>query len=249
VRLARHRQEWEDLAAEDLYWSILSDPEKRFGGWSREEFLASGRAEIEQLLQVANRLDVPERAEQALDFGCGAGRLTRALAERFDEVVGVDIALGMLEEARQVNADVPACRFVLNDAPDLRQFDADRFDLVYSSIVLQHIDDASTIRNYIREFVRVVRPGGLVAFQLPSVLPLRHRLQPRRRAYRALRAAGIPRHVLFRQGRLQPIGMRSLAEADVSSVLNGAGARLVEHEALTAAGGVVSSTYYATKGR
>jgi SAM-dependent methyltransferase len=249
MRSARHRREWADLAAEDLYWSILSDPEKRFGGWSRDEFLATGRVEIEQLLEVAAGLGLPERHERALDFGCGAGRLTRALAERFAEVVGVDIAAGMLEEARRVNADVPACRFILNDAPDLAQFDADSFDLVYSSIVLQHIDDAPTIRSYVSEFVRVLRPGGLVAFQLPSVLPLRHRLQPRRRLYRALRAAGVPRRVLFRQARLQPIGMRSLPPADVAAVLDGAGARLLERRALTAAGGVVSSTYYATKDR
>ena len=42
---------------------------------------------------------------RALDFGCGAGRLTRALAARFESVVGVDVADAMLDKARALNAD------------------------------------------------------------------------------------------------------------------------------------------------
>jgi ubiquinone/menaquinone biosynthesis C-methylase UbiE len=246
MSLGRHRRDWEDLAAEDLHWSILSDPAKRFGGWSTSEFRRSGELEIDRLFETADRLGMPTGRERALDFGCGAGRLTRALAPRFHEVVGVDISERMLEEARRTNDDVPVCRFVLNDAPDLSQFENETFDLVYTSIVLQHVDDEAVIRSYVQEFVRVLRPGGLLAFQLPSRIPARHRLQPRRRVYRLLRVLHVPRRVLFRRLRLQPIAMRSLPEEDVMQLVERAGGRIVERTSREVSG-VTSSEYYATK--
>jgi hypothetical protein len=42
---------------------------------------------------------------------------------------------------------------------------------VFSSIVLQHVPDRPAIERYVAEFCRVVRPGGLVMFQLPGHLP------------------------------------------------------------------------------
>ena len=45
---------------------------------------------------------------------------------------------------------------------------------------------------YVGELVRVLRPGGLLALQLPSAIPARHRIQPRPRAYALLRRAGVP---------------------------------------------------------
>jgi SAM-dependent methyltransferase len=245
VKLKRHRRDWEDLAAEDLYWSILSDPDKRFGGWDVESFLESGRAEIAASLERAATFGLPRAHERALDFGCGAGRLTRELSERFDEAVGVDISERMIEEARRVTGSTAT--FVVHVTPDLRIFRDSSFDLVYTSNVLQHISDSPVIALYLAEFVRVLRPGGLLTFQLPSGIPLHHRLQPRRRVYRALRALRIPRRVLFRTLRLQPIAMRALPTTQVESILERAGGRVVNVDSVTVAGDVVSSTYFVTK--
>ena len=57
----------------------------------------------------------------------------------------------------------------MNTDDDLRQFATDSFDLVYSWIVLQHLPPRIATR-YISEFARVIRPGGLACFQLPSRL-------------------------------------------------------------------------------
>jgi ubiquinone/menaquinone biosynthesis C-methylase UbiE len=245
VRLSRQRRDWEDLAAEDLYWSILSSPSARFRTRDTDEFLESGRAEIGRALERGGALGLPHAHRRALDFGCGAGRLTRALSERFEDVVGVDISEPMIAEARRVNGDT--ARFVVNTGPGLQGFADASFDLVYTSNVLQHIPDAALIQSYVSELARVLGPGGLLCLQLPSAIPARHRVQPRRRAYHALRALRVPRRVLFRRLRLQPIAMSALPAGEVVTTLERAGARVVAVDSVPVAGGVVSSTYFATR--
>src|SRR5205823_2698739 len=158
--LRGHQQDWEELAGIDPLWAILSAPEGRDGRWQLEAFFISGETEIEQALAdgPATR---PGRRERALDFGCGVGRLTRALSSRFAECYGIDISARMIELAQDLNRDRPGCTFVLNDRPDLSQFDSSSFDLVYSSLVLQHMPSPEIALGYISEFLRLVRPDGL----------------------------------------------------------------------------------------
>lgn len=74
----------------------------------------------------------------------------------------------MVAEAARYNRYGSACEYVVNDSNDLCRFDNNTFDFICSSLVLQHIwPEASKI--YMAEFVRVLRPGGLLFFQLPSV--------------------------------------------------------------------------------
>src|SRR5207253_1465842 len=83
-------------------WAVLSEPEFS-GGDAQARFFATGEGEVSGSLDVGRELGLPERFERALDFGCGLGRLTRALAERFESVVGVDISARMLAAARGLN--------------------------------------------------------------------------------------------------------------------------------------------------
>ncbi len=117
--LERHKQEWEELASVDPLWAISTDAEHRGGRWELGEFFDTGEAEISEVLKAADDLGEPVRRGRALDFGCGVGRLSRPLAKRFRECVGLDISEGMVKLARELNEDRPNCRFVVNDAPDL----------------------------------------------------------------------------------------------------------------------------------
>ena len=65
-------------------------------------------------------------------------------------------------------------------------------DFIYSRIVLQHVNSRYAVRSYLSEFARVLAPGGLLVFQLPSHIPIRHRVQPRPRTYSLLRGVGVP---------------------------------------------------------
>jgi SAM-dependent methyltransferase len=245
--LSRHKRDWEELAEVDLLWAILSDPDRQFGRWDLERFFDSGRVEVDELMARADAYGLPENRRRALDFGCGSGRITRPLARIFGEVVGVDISDRMVDQARRVNADMPNCAFLRNVAEDLRLFEDDHFDLVYSSIVLQHLPTRSLILTYIAEFVRTLSPGGLLVFQLASFVPIKHRLQPRRRVYRALRTLHVSPNILYQRLRLQPIRMSFVPMKEVLTKLETVGAVPLDVLTVEAPTGVNSATYYATK--
>lgn len=168
-KLRAQQEHWDRLAREDPFWAILTDPAKRHGGWDAEQFFSTGRDEIAYAMQYAESLGLPAECRHALDFGCGAGRLTQALAGHFDRVTGVDISPAMIDLARQYNRAGERCAYVVNGEEHLGQFADGSFDLIYSRIVLQHLP-ARLARRYVREFVRLLRPHGLALFQLPARL-------------------------------------------------------------------------------
>lgn len=240
------RRDWEELAGLDPFWAALTDRSRRDERWDRQEFAATGREEIDRLLAYAATLGVPARRDAALDFGCGPGRLTRALADHFGTSVGVDVSERMVREARELNADVENCRFHAGDAA-LGNFDDGSFDLVYSSLVLQHVSDANAVAAYVAEFVRLLAPGGLIAFQVPSRLPLLRRIQPRRRLYHGIRRLGASPRFLYRRLGLDPVGVYAVDRETVIGALEGTGSRVLRVDEEAWGGGVRSATYFATK--
>ena len=163
VGLGRQERDWDDLALVDPLWAILSETQPGDQGWQLDRFFERGEADVESVLEVARELGWQGGISSALDFGCGVGRLTRALAGHFEACTGVDISERMLEHARRLNADCENCRFLVNRSSDLGLFADDTFDFVLSFVVLQHVASAQAALHYISEFVRVVRPGGRVA--------------------------------------------------------------------------------------
>jgi ubiquinone/menaquinone biosynthesis C-methylase UbiE len=228
----------------DPMWAVLSRPGRRLS-WEREEFLDTGRREANEVVARLDALGHPRARRSALDFGCGLGRVTRGLADHFDEVIGLDIAEGMVEGARALHGDVANLRFVQSARPDLAVLGERRFDLVYSRLVLQHVGSQDVIRSYVTEFVRVLADGGVAMFQLPVRLPLRMRLQAARRAYRALRAAGVSETTLYRRLRLHPMRMIAVPADEVREWLRAAGATVVDVETQRGKSGLVKSTFYA----
>ncbi len=160
------RETWDRLGRDDPFWAILTENDRRGGRWDPREFMATGREEFDTWLSWLGEFGLTPRDGRALDFGCGAGRMTQALARHFRSVDGVDIAPSMVALAEATNQS-PSVRFFHHDQPDLSLFPDGCFDLVYSMLVLQHIRPEFT-RRYLREFARVLAPGGILAFQLPG---------------------------------------------------------------------------------
>jgi SAM-dependent methyltransferase len=176
------RRDWERLGADDPLWAVLMMPGTRHGGWSLDDFLRTGRIEVEGALRHLRRLTRLPRLRRALDFGAGAGRTTQALADHVDTVVGVDVAASMLDLARRIDRTNGRCEFVHNPRDDLSMFGDQSFDLVYSSLVLQHLPPSSA-RHYLGELARVLRPRGALIVQVatrptPSLKGLLFRYAP-----------------------------------------------------------------------
>jgi glycosyltransferase involved in cell wall biosynthesis/trans-aconitate methyltransferase len=238
-----HTRDWEEMAKVDPLWAILADPAKRFKKWDLDEFLRTGEEEIRSLMESAGQLGLPARHGRAIDFGCGVGRLTRALRTYFTDCHGVDISRSMLEMARRLT---PECDF--REASNLSSFTDGYADLIYSNLVLQHQPDPTQAGRLIADMIRVLAPGGLLVFQMPVHLPWRNRLQLRRRVYRLLRAVGLRHSFAYDRLKLSPIRMVALPQTEVERIVIAANGSMVRVDHTNKPGDpFVSGIYYCTK--
>ncbi|GAA0510398.1 class I SAM-dependent methyltransferase [Deinococcus depolymerans] len=134
-------------------------------GWedrNRQQFdaLAGGYDRLGFLTQVARfvagQVPVPPGGA-ALDVMTGTGSVALALLGRAGSVTGLDLSEGMLRVAR---ARVPGAAFVVGDAAHL-PFPDGSFDVVVCASGLFFVPDMGAA---LREWRRVVRPGGQVLF-------------------------------------------------------------------------------------
>jgi ubiquinone/menaquinone biosynthesis C-methylase UbiE len=202
VSLRRIQKDWNEFGKTDPLWAVITADGTRGNKWDLDAFFETGRTEIAQMMQTINGLGVAVARERALDFGCGVGRLSRALSDHFENVVGVDIAPSMIELANQMSSVDGRCTYVLNDSNELRMLPSDSFDLVYSNITLQHMPPRYG-RRYFEEFLRVTRSEGLIVFEL---------LRPPKSRYRRVRAiAGRIRHQLLNRPSMRAYWMTERA--------------------------------------
>jgi SAM-dependent methyltransferase len=100
-----------------------------------------------------------------LEIGCGAGRMTRPIADIFGHVYAVDVSGEMLARARARLAHVENITWTQTNGVDLDALGDVQLDFALSYIVFQHIPDIEVIRGYIREVAQRLRPGALFKFQ------------------------------------------------------------------------------------
>jgi len=162
------KKNWEGFAQIDPLWAICVDSKRAGNKWTREEFFATGATEVDRVIDHVRRLGLtPAPTASALDFGCGVGRLTRALNRYFPECWGVDISPTMVRLAMEFNQDRPGCHFWLNEEDGLSKFPDEKFGFIYTSIVLQHIQ-RKYAKRYLLELIRVLSRNGTFVFQVPE---------------------------------------------------------------------------------
>ena len=136
-------------------------PGGRAEGTGSYDHLAARYDRISALLGAELRtwllFHLPARGDRALDLGCGTGRPTALLADRYDEVLAVDLSGPMVEFARR-RRPAPNVRYEQRDLRDVTTDQDGRFDLVFSAYALHHVELDSALHR-IRS---LVRPGGQV---------------------------------------------------------------------------------------
>jgi len=145
---------------------------------------------------------------RVLDAGCGHGRDSKWLSERGIQTVGLDLSEGLLEQAR---ACCPGLTFMKGDMRSL-PFPARSFHGILAMASILHIPKADLQRT-LREFRRVLRPGGLlfVAVQEgsgerwvendpPTIGPRFYSFYSKREMARQLSVAGFRIRNITRQG-------------------------------------------------
>ena len=163
------RETWDALASGDTA-TYVGDP-------------ARGREELDALF---GRLGADPHGGFVVEVGCGPGRMTAALAERFDRVLGLDVSPVMVVRAREA-VPVASVEFRAIAGERLEGVADGSVDALVCYLVLQHLPSVDHVLGYVREFGRVLAPDGEAFVQLPV---LDRGLVPR--AWRAARTAALP---------------------------------------------------------
>src|SRR5437868_12628950 len=143
-QLEKMRTDWDERARENARYYVSTGK----SDWTDEEFFRSGEQTVaeEILTDMTNICQGKEpRDMRVLEIGCGAGRVTRALAKLFGEVHAVDVSGEMVARAKASLAAFPGSFVYQNNGMDLSVVPANDFDFAFSTIVFQHIPSRDVI--------------------------------------------------------------------------------------------------------
>jgi cyclopropane fatty-acyl-phospholipid synthase-like methyltransferase len=123
------------------------------------ELLAAATDEVIGVLEVWGVLG-PHR--DALEIGCGIGRLMVPLCSRVRSVVGTDISSGMISAATRRLEGLANASVHVTTGQDLSEFGSESMDLVYSVDAFPYVvlSGQALVERHFREVRRVLRPGG-----------------------------------------------------------------------------------------
>ncbi len=158
------RADWNERAREDAHYYVAFGRREQ----DDDEFFATAADVIRDLEGELKRLppDGPAPTRRALEIGCGPGRLMRPMSRHFAEIHGVDVSDEMVRQAKEKLRGVPHAHPHAIGGSDLALFPDEHFDFVYSYAVFQHIPGADVVFSYLRETVRVLKPGGFARLQI-----------------------------------------------------------------------------------
>lgn len=112
--------------------------------------------------------DLDTSNKYALDFGCGPGRNIVKFSDRFGKIDGVDISQINLDNAKiwcEKNSKLSPTLYK-NNGIDLSEIRTDKYDVVFSTICLQHICVHEIRFSILKEIFRVLNSGGYICCQM-----------------------------------------------------------------------------------
>jgi SAM-dependent methyltransferase len=160
-------RDWQKWGERNPYFGVLSESkylDANLNDDSLSEFFLTGERHVDHVLGVIRSSISPVfDPVRVLDYGCGVGRLVVPFAAQAQQVVGIDVAPGMLEQARENcrKHGIDSASFLLPDQMD--SLDPGSFDLVHSFIVFQHIPVARG-ELIVRKLIALLAEGGVGAF-------------------------------------------------------------------------------------
>lgn len=153
------KQDWDQRAQHHArYWIATESFE------TEEVFAQSGENTAQALFQTLG--DVYQPSWKVLDIGCGIGRVLKPLAKHFHTLVGVDVSSTMIAQSKAWLSEYPHVTTFETSGVDLRDFNDQSFNLVYSYVAFQHMP-RPVFEHYLGEINRILTPEGYLALQLP----------------------------------------------------------------------------------
>jgi trans-aconitate 2-methyltransferase len=128
--------------------------------WDPNQYLKFADHRLRPALDLLSRVQVDEPGS-VFDLGCGAGNVTKLLAERWPKarVTGVDSSMAMLEKAR---AAAPRIAFVQAELASWRA--PEPAGVIYSNAALHWLEGHEAL---FPRLLEQLAPGGMLAIQMP----------------------------------------------------------------------------------
>jgi len=167
----RMKKEWNERTKIDPLFVIATGHSE-----NEEDFWKSGIDDCNNILgKDTNRFEkITENKDpskmNALEIGCGIGRILVPMSEIFGNITGIDISSEMVQLGQKYVDDIQNCSILENNGTDLSMFSENSFDFCYSFIVFQHIPEKKIVENYIKEVSRILKPGCLFRFQVRGTI-------------------------------------------------------------------------------
>lgn len=158
--------EWEKWGERDPLYAVSTWKGKERGSpdaWTDAEFYELGRSDWADFFRQWQHYGLATGS--CLEIGCGAGRITRQLAQSFQAVTALDISQHQLDYAR-AHIEASNVTFKLSGGSRL-PVDADAFDAAFSVHVFQHFESHKDAYEVLSELHRALRPGGTLMIHLP----------------------------------------------------------------------------------
>ncbi len=156
------RRDWDERARKNAFHYIASWRED----WDLPSFLSSGEEDYAKFVTpILSRCGISLTGKVMVEIGCGAGRMTANFAQRYDLVLALDLSSEMLRLAQQIHAQKQNILWLRVGGAEFGCLASDSADFLFSYLVLQHLPSEELVFRYIREMLRVLRPGGAFLFQ------------------------------------------------------------------------------------
>ncbi len=169
--LARISEQWTRLGETEPHYSVLTHEDFRADNLDADmirHFRETGRTAASIIAAFEARSGHAPHVGVCLELGCGVGRITRFLADRFDEVLAADISPGNLRLCAEYMQEQGVTNVTPIQASSLATLAAlPEIDFFFSVIVLQH-NSPPIQKAMLKVILSKIRPGGGALFQIPT---------------------------------------------------------------------------------
>lgn len=166
-------REWRKFGETEPHWSVLTGEEFKPENIDQnlDLFYSRGEEDISYIIAALKRNCVWNGdSTSVLDFGCGVGRLSLALAPYVAHVTGIDISAAHLIHARQRAKQMGVHNVTFEPIETIEGIDAlPQFDLIISLIVLQH-NPPPVMMALLDKLLCRLTPGGVAVIQMPTYI-------------------------------------------------------------------------------
>jgi len=161
------RNEWDERADKNAFHYVSSFRED----WDDESFYRWGEIQTQSVIDNFLKSENADPANMiALEIGCGAGRMSRALASRFKYVYSFDVSSKYVGLAREKNGHLKNVTFRVNDGLSFPEIKDSSIDFAFCGWTMQHMPTKDVVIKNIHEIARTLKPGGLYKIN-PVVKP------------------------------------------------------------------------------